>query len=185
MTPTILRTATCDRLRTIGVTEEHPDPTFTVLDSRTTALDPKELPALVVLTTPARVETASLGNGRWIRNQTLVVIGEFEAASDEALALLADTVELAVWGVLMSHNEWVRSWDHLSGWAVEAGRDATADRRRGVVKITITGDYAQCAPDPDDLTPLREIRAQAGLDGTVHDDDPETHVRCDGADDEV
>ncbi len=183
MTATRFRQLTCERLRTIGVTEAHPDPAFHVFDSRTTPLDAKELPALVVVTTPARVETASLGGGRWVRNQTLVIVGEFEAQTDEALAAAADATEAACWQALMAHQEWFRAWDHLLSWNSEAGRDAQSQTRRGVVKLTLTGDFAQGMPEPDDLTPLREIRATAGLDGTT---EPgfETRVRCDGADDE-
>ena len=180
MTATRIRQFTCERLRTIGVTEAHPDPTFHVFDSRTTPLDAKELPALVVVTTPARVETASLGGGRWVRNQTLVIVGEFEAPTDEALAAAADATEAACWQALMAHQEWFRAWDHLLSWNSEAGRDAQSQTRRGVVKLTLAGDFAQGMPEPDDLTPLREIRATAGLDGTT---DPgfETRIECAGA----
>ena len=181
MTPTLLRQMTCERLRGIGVTDDHPDPTFHVYDSRTTPFDAKELPALVVVPTPAKVETASLGGGRWIRNQTLVIVGEFEAQTDESLAAIADATEAACWLALMAHNEWFRAWDHLTGWNVEAGRDAQSQTRRGVVRITVTGDFAQGAPDPDDLAPLHEIRANAGIDGTT-DPDFETRVRCAGSD---
>lgn len=176
MTATALRQMTRERLDTI------PEYHGRVFDSRTTPLAQNELPALVVVTTHAKVETASLGGGRWIRHQTLVIVGEFEATSDEALAAAADATEAACWAALMSHQEWFHAWDHLISWTAEAGRDAQSQTRRGVVRITVTGDFPQGMPDPDDLTPLREIRATAGIDGTT---DPgfETRVKCDGSDD--
>lgn len=176
MTATALRRLTCELLNGIEVFHGR------VHDSRTTPLSPADLPALLVVTNSARVETASLGGGRWIRHQTLVIVGEFEAATDEALAAAADAVEAACWDALMSNGNWWRAWDHLTSWHVEAGRDAQSQTRRGVVKITVTGDFAQGMPEPADMTPLREIRATAGIDGTV-DHGFETRVRCEGADD--
>ncbi len=174
MTATTLRTLTCARLRTIEGYESK------VYDSRTTAIGEQELPSLVVITSPGKVVTASLGGTRWNRTQTVVIYGEFEAKNDAALAARSDALELACWEALMGNQEWYRSWDHLLSWDTESGRDAESDKRRGVLKITITGDFAQLSPDPDDMAPLREIRASLGLDGTNQPTDPETRVQCAG-----
>lgn len=189
MTPTRLRIDTIARLRTIGVTEQHPAPTFNVLDSRTTSLAPGDLPAIMVATPSATISSASLSGGRWMRDQQLRIVAEFEAQTDEALALAADTIELAVWGALMGHQAWVRLWDHPKSWKSEFALDAKSERRRGVLSILIEGDFGQYSPEPDDLTPLHEIRAAVGIDGHVDGEgnpDPkvETRVPCDGAPEE-
>ena len=76
-----------------------------------------------------------------------------------------------------------RQFHHLLTWDSESGRDAETSDRRGALRITITGTFEMQRPDPDDMTPLREIRAAMAIDGTT-DPVAEERIECDGHEDE-
>jgi hypothetical protein len=155
----------------------------TTFEARTNPIAQAELPALNVFMPSAKLSPGTINGGFWNRNDALVIVAEFTAKSDQALHRLGIAIQAAVWAALQGSQTWRDLWRRQTSWDIDSGRDGESEVRRGIVRITIAGDWQQDPPDPSDMTPLREIRAAMAIDGS-EEPAAETRLECDGAEDE-
>jgi len=144
--------ATCTLLATV------PTLGARVFPSRTTPLGESEIPCIVAFCPDGTVTPKGWPPIGAERRQTLKVFVEFDASDDESLGGAAAAAELACWQTLHRDQEWCSLWTSAPSWVSNTGRDATSNRRRCTIEITINGTLYFDCDDPLGLVALHEIR---------------------------
>ena len=137
-----------------------------VYNSRVVALEPADLPAILVRSAGFEDANRSIALPSLVRTETISIQTMLQEDTESALSAAIDALTESILSTLFLDGSWIRRYEKIDGIKVDLGMDADADRLRGgsMISFTVRQSVEYTPVVADDLSTVH-------IDVDLEDDD--------------